>query len=81
MQHAGSLATRISVGCMQEHSCVGDVRGVGLMVGIEFVAPFTSQHAPDIAAKVQAPAVCSPLYLLFCHAERMITGMTSAFLN
>ena len=59
MKHASSLAMRNPVGCMQEHSCIGDVRGVGLMIGIEFVAPSTSQHAPDIAAKVHTPAVCA----------------------
>ena len=39
---------------MQEHACIGHVRGAGLMIGVEFVTPSTTQHAPDIAAKVQA---------------------------
>jgi 4-aminobutyrate aminotransferase len=35
-----------------EHPIVGDVRGKGLMVGIEFVEPGTMTPAPPVAAKV-----------------------------
>ena len=33
---------------------MGDVRGAGLMIGVEFVKPHTTQHSSDIATKVQA---------------------------
>jgi 4-aminobutyrate aminotransferase len=35
-----------------EHSSIADVRGKGLMLGIEFVRPGTTAPAPEIAAKI-----------------------------
>jgi len=48
------------------HPAVGDVRGLGSMVAVEFVDPKTHEPAPAIAKKVQAAALKSGLILLTC---------------
>ncbi|RMF04719.1 MAG: aminotransferase class III-fold pyridoxal phosphate-dependent enzyme [Chloroflexi bacterium] len=49
------------------HPVVGDVRGLGLMVGTEFSQPGTNRPAPDVAKKVAAHALeQGHLILLTC---------------
>jgi 4-aminobutyrate aminotransferase len=36
----------------QDHAVIGDVRGKGLMLGIEFVEPGTMRPAPEVAVRV-----------------------------
>jgi 4-aminobutyrate aminotransferase len=53
--NAATLGTKLLDGLRAvaaKHPVVGDVRGKGLMVGIEFVEPGTMTPAPPIAAKV-----------------------------
>ena len=53
--NAAALGTKLLGGLREvaaKHPVVGDVRGKGLMVGIEFVEPGTMTPAPPVAAKV-----------------------------
>ena len=40
---------------MQKHDCIGDVRGLGLMIGVEFVesTATTSKPAPELRDRVE----------------------------
>jgi 4-aminobutyrate aminotransferase len=38
---------------MAKHDCVGDVRGLGLMVGVEFVEGGTGAPAPELRDRVE----------------------------
>ena len=39
---------------MQKHDCIGDVRGLGLMVGVEFVEDRTSREpAPELRDRIE----------------------------
>ena len=53
--NAAALGTKLLDGLRAvaaKHPVVGDVRGKGLMVGVEFVEPGTMTPAPPVAAKV-----------------------------
>ncbi|MFD7631195.1 diaminobutyrate--2-oxoglutarate transaminase family protein [Streptomyces sp. NPDC059851] len=55
-EHAGTLGARMLTalrGLATDHPCVGDVRGRGLMIGVELVDPDTGAAAPDFAAAVR----------------------------
>lgn len=55
------------VGRLQSsYSCVGDVRGLGLMVGAEFVQPGTHEPATELAKAIQAACFRRRLLLLTC---------------
>jgi diaminobutyrate-2-oxoglutarate transaminase len=58
-RRAAQIAARLGV--LREHPWVRDVRGVGLMWGIELVDPLTGSPAGDLAASVQAEALAGGL--------------------
>ena len=52
---------------MGRHACIGDVRGLGLMIGIEFVTDRASREpAPDLVRKIELAAFAQGLLLLSC---------------
>ena len=52
---------------MSKHDCIGDVRGLGLMVGVEFVEDRTSMKiAPDLRDRVEFACFERGLILLGC---------------
>lgn len=48
------------------YSCIGDVRGLGLMVGVEMIAPGNRQPNADVVKKVQKAALDHNMLLLNC---------------
>lgn len=55
-ERAGVLGERMLTalrGLASEHPCIGDVRGRGLMIGVELVDPATGAAAPALAAAVR----------------------------
>ncbi|MEU6312624.1 diaminobutyrate--2-oxoglutarate transaminase family protein [Streptomyces sp. NPDC047014] len=55
-ERAAALGTRMLTalrGLASDHPCIGDVRGRGLMIGIELVDPDTGAAAPALAAAVR----------------------------
>lgn len=48
------------------YSCIGDVRGLGLMVGVEMIAPGSRQPNADVVKKVQKAALDHKMLLLNC---------------
>ena len=55
---------------MAKHECIGDVRGMGLMLGVEFVKDKTSrQPDPDLRDRVEMASYKRGLILLGCGAN------------
>ncbi len=50
----------------ERHPCIGDVRGLGLMVGVEFVIPNSRTPDADKTKKVQKACLEEGLVLLTC---------------
>jgi len=53
-------------GVQDRNPFLGDVRGLGLMVGTEFTDPFSGKAAGDVAAAVRAACIEQNLLLLSC---------------
>jgi 4-aminobutyrate aminotransferase len=68
MANAAAMGERLLAAAkrlMEKHACIGDVRGRGLMVGIEFVADRpTRQPAPDLVRRLVDEAFVRGLLLL-----------------
>jgi len=52
------------LGLQKKHSVIGDVRGIGAMLAIEFVDQKTGKPAPDVAKAVQTHALNSGVLIL-----------------
>jgi len=52
------------LGLQKKHSVIGDVRGIGAMLAIEFVDQKTGKPAPDVAKAVQTHALNSGFLIL-----------------
>jgi adenosylmethionine-8-amino-7-oxononanoate aminotransferase len=55
VQHAADMGQRLLAGmeALRDIGCVGDVRGLGLMCGVEFVADRESKAPAGIAEKIR----------------------------
>ncbi|MCS6826631.1 MAG: aminotransferase class III-fold pyridoxal phosphate-dependent enzyme [Caldilinea sp.] len=68
VENAAQQGARLLKGLREiqaEHPVIGDVRGRGLMVGVEFTAP-DGRPAADVAVRVQAECLRRNLLLLTC---------------
>jgi 4-aminobutyrate aminotransferase len=80
VENAATMGQRLLTGLQKvatEHAAVGDVRGLGLMLGSEFV---TADGEPDTAtaAQVQREAGERGLMLLLCGAHNNVVRMIPA---
>lgn len=51
--HVGGHLLRVLRGLQAQHALVGDVRGVGLMLGVELVTdPASKTHAPAVSCSL-----------------------------
>jgi 4-aminobutyrate aminotransferase len=68
MANAVVMGERLQAGVRRladRHACIGDVRGVGLMVGVEFVKDrVTREPAPDLVQQLVQGAFRQGLLLL-----------------
>jgi 4-aminobutyrate aminotransferase len=68
--NAARMGQRLMAGLrrlQEKHACIGDVRGVGLMIGVEFVKDRgTKEPHPDLVAALQQEAFERGLLLLSC---------------
>jgi 4-aminobutyrate aminotransferase len=68
MANAVTMGERLQAGVRklaEKHRCIGDVRGLGLMVGVEFVKDrATREPAPDIVERLVQGAFQQGLLLL-----------------
>jgi 4-aminobutyrate aminotransferase len=80
VDNAAGMGQRLLTGLQKvatEHAAVGDVRGLGLMLGSEFVTA-DGQPDPEAAARVQREAVERGLMLLMCGAYNNVVRMIPA---
>jgi 4-aminobutyrate aminotransferase len=68
MANAATMGQRLHAGVLrlaEKHGCIGDVRGAGLMIGVEFVKDrATREPAPDIVQDLVQGAFRQGLLLL-----------------
>jgi 4-aminobutyrate aminotransferase len=68
--NARAMGERMLAGArelMARHEFIGDVRGLGLMIGLEFVSNRTTREpAPDLVRKIELEAFARGLLLLSC---------------
>jgi 4-aminobutyrate aminotransferase len=70
VENARVMGDRLIAGArrlMARHACIGDVRGLGLMIGVEIVKDRkTREAAPEIVRKIELEAFARGLLLLSC---------------
>ena len=70
VENAERMGRRMIAGAralMKRHACIGDVRGLGLMIGVEFVTDRASRTpAPDLVRAIELAAFARGLLLLSC---------------
>jgi 4-aminobutyrate aminotransferase len=75
VENAAVMGARLLAGAkrlMTRHKCIGDVRGLGLMIGMEFVKDrATREPAPELTRKVELGAFERGLLLLSCGKSTM----------
>ncbi|MBI4422824.1 MAG: aminotransferase class III-fold pyridoxal phosphate-dependent enzyme, partial [Elusimicrobia bacterium] len=68
--NAARIGARLLAGLRRlqdKHACIGDVRGVGLMIGVDFVKDRTSKEPdPELVAALEQAAFAKGLLLLSC---------------
>ncbi len=75
VDNAKAMGDRLLAGAqrlMARHACIGDVRGLGLMIGMEFVKDrATREPAPELTRRVELGAFERGLLLLSCGKSTM----------
>ena len=68
--NAAKMGARLLTGMRRlqvKHACIGDVRGIGLFIGVEFVKERkTKEPAPELVGKLEQLAFAKGLLLLGC---------------
>lgn len=59
-------------GLKEKYKIIGDVRGLGLMIGVEFVKPETKEPDPEIVKKIREIALRSGLILISCGSDDQV---------
>jgi 4-aminobutyrate aminotransferase len=80
VENAATMGQRLLTGLQKvasEHTTIGDVRGLGLMLGSEFVTA-DGQPDPQTAGRVQREAGERGLMLLMCGAHNNVVRMIPA---
>lgn len=62
----GSYFKKKLIDLKEKYGVIGDVRGLGLMIGVEFVKPGTKEPNPEVVAKIRKYALDHGLILLSC---------------
>ena len=64
------LQDRLATNCRTKYDCIGDVRGLGLMLGVEFVdRPRIAEAAPELRDRIEMACFNRGLIILGCGAS------------
>jgi len=73
VQNAAEVGAYLKAGLerlMQKYECIGDVRGLGLMIGVEFVENRTTMNpAPELRDRLENACFERGLIVLGCGAN------------
>lgn len=64
----------------EKYDVIGDVRGVGLMIGVEFIVPGTKDPNPDIVKKIRELCLKDGLILISCGSQDQVMRIVPALL-
>jgi len=64
--YMGQYMKRIFIELKERYDVIGDVRGVGLMIGIEFIDPQTGDPNSALVVEIRQAALCRGLLLISC---------------
>jgi len=59
-------------GLKEKYKIIGDVRGLGLMIGVEFVKPEGKEPDPEIVKKIREVALKKGLILISCGSDDQV---------
>ena len=62
----------------KEYDCVGDVRGLGLMLGVEFVKPNSKDPNPEIVKTILAECLKEGLIMISCGSDGQVIRIVPA---
>ncbi|MDD4526561.1 MAG: aminotransferase class III-fold pyridoxal phosphate-dependent enzyme [Candidatus Margulisbacteria bacterium] len=62
----GKFITSLLHEAQKKLPVIGDVRGVGLMIGVEFIDPVTKEPSPEIVKKIKIKALEKGLVIISC---------------
>jgi len=64
----------------EKYDVMGDVRGIGLMIGVEFIKPGTKEPNPDIVKKIRELSLKDGLIMISCGSHDQVMRMVPALL-